>query len=258
LNYEEQQKYFDRGRILSSGWAILILLTAAAFTRIFRFAPTSLIISFWIVTAMTVVTLLYAPGYLHLSVNPDKPARWAIMVRWRIVAAAAVLSIVSAAEAKRFEHLIAATSLVVWLLLANMFAKSALPSRRAAVSHFASDLTLIVLSLRLLGLSYMVAVALLAASTAFYCLSSDRERPATTVVWAVIVLALLTGLRWTNWASILAVVYFLSVMAAVVSCVHRAQEQNHKNISAAMGELTYFTGYSAEKIREMWATSNQR
>jgi 2-polyprenyl-3-methyl-5-hydroxy-6-metoxy-1,4-benzoquinol methylase len=40
--------------------------------------------------------------------------------------------------------------------------------------------------------------------------------------------------------------------------VYRARRQNAKNISAATEELIEFTGYPAERVRELWATSNQQ
>ena len=54
-----------------------------------------------------------------------------------------------------------------------------------------------------------------------------------------------------------------SLLLLVATCgtawlVHRARQQNEKNIAAAMGELIAFTGYPADRIRELWATSNQQ
>jgi 2-polyprenyl-3-methyl-5-hydroxy-6-metoxy-1,4-benzoquinol methylase len=40
--------------------------------------------------------------------------------------------------------------------------------------------------------------------------------------------------------------------------VARTQDQNAANIAAAMQELEEFTGYSEDRIRERWATSNQQ
>src|SRR5205807_810785 len=37
----------------------------------------------------------------------------------------------------------------------------------------------------------------------------------------------------------------------------RAQEHNAKNVTAAIAELADFTGYSEERIRNLWLTSNQ-
>jgi 2-polyprenyl-3-methyl-5-hydroxy-6-metoxy-1,4-benzoquinol methylase len=53
---------------------------------------------------------------------------------------------------------------------------------------------------------------------------------------------------------------FLLLIATVGTAllVRRAREQNAKNIAAAMAELIEFTGYPAERIRELWATSNQQ
>src|SRR5262249_52506916 len=39
---------------------------------------------------------------------------------------------------------------------------------------------------------------------------------------------------------------------------HRAREQSAKNSSAALQELIDFTSYPAERIRELWAASNQQ
>ncbi len=39
--------------------------------------------------------------------------------------------------------------------------------------------------------------------------------------------------------------------------VHRAQRHNAKNVAAALQELVEFTGFAPERIRHLWATSNQ-
>ena len=59
----------------------------------------------------------------------------------------------------------------------------------------------------------------------------------------------------TSEAFVAAIV--LSALAAG-ALVARAQKQNRKNFVAAKNELKEFTGYSDDKIRDLWATSNEQ
>jgi len=49
----------------------------------------------------------------------------------------------------------------------------------------------------------------------------------------------------------------LVVVLVTTRLVHRAQSRNAKNVAVALRELMDFTGYTAERVRQMWSHSNQ-
>jgi 2-polyprenyl-3-methyl-5-hydroxy-6-metoxy-1,4-benzoquinol methylase len=59
-----------------------------------------------------------------------------------------------------------------------------------------------------------------------------------------------------NFPALAACLLFISALATAW-LVHRAQAHNAHNVSAAMSELMNFTGYSADRVRHLWSTSNQ-
>jgi 2-polyprenyl-3-methyl-5-hydroxy-6-metoxy-1,4-benzoquinol methylase len=61
---------------------------------------------------------------------------------------------------------------------------------------------------------------------------------------------------WNTSAAIAAVIVVSALAAGAL--VARAQKRNTKNFVVAKLELKEFTGYSDEKIRELWATSNEQ
>ena len=83
-------------------------------------------------------------------------------------------------------------------------------------------------------------------------------------LWVII--TFLSGLVVVSFATgplgrgsfLLGTVLLLVALVGTLWLVHRAREQNARNINAAIQELIEFTGYPAERIQELWATSNQQ
>src|SRR6185312_3435708 len=59
-------------------------------------------------------------------------------------------------------------------------------------------------------------------------------------------------------AFIAGVLLFAVAVIGTALLVRRARTQNALNVAAAIAGLMEFTGYSAEQVRHLWATSNQK
>jgi 2-polyprenyl-3-methyl-5-hydroxy-6-metoxy-1,4-benzoquinol methylase len=64
------------------------------------------------------------------------------------------------------------------------------------------------------------------------------------------------GPPWADFAVCAGLILVLTIATALL--VARARRQNVRNVDEALIELKVFTGYSDDKIRELWATSNEQ
>ena len=99
MNYAEQRQYLRASRLWAAG-IVLLLLAAAALTFTSDHPGRYLTIVFWLIIAALAGSLFYTPNYLHLTVDPEKPTRWQIKIRWRIIAAVLVLGLIPARDLK--------------------------------------------------------------------------------------------------------------------------------------------------------------
>jgi 2-polyprenyl-3-methyl-5-hydroxy-6-metoxy-1,4-benzoquinol methylase len=84
-------------------------------------------------------------------------------------------------------------------------------------------------------------------------------------LWAAITVVASWAIVWWTWSSHAAnprvYVAFAGLVLvtgrATAWLVARARAQNARNVAAAVAELEDFTGYTADRIRHLWAVSNQ-
>ena len=259
MNYRDQEKFLLGSRIWG-GAVCAVFLAVAAFTRV-AFSGrwrTSETVTFFLAAIAVAVMMYYAPDYLHLSVTPGKKCRWEINLRWRLAAAALLLGVLLApANPGRIFAIFAGLVLAG----ANWIALKKVPGRNLPAYFWITDLLLLFLSLIRAdaGSAAILLVALAAAAHMAIVRREDRH-----LRWMGIVLA--SGLVVVSFATgPLGRSAFLSgsllLLVATIGTawlVHRARQQNASNIAAALSELIYFTGYPADRIRELWATSNQQ
>ncbi len=219
------------------------------------------VIIFALVIAALCGSLFYTPDYLHLNVNRTKRFRWQVKIRWRLIPAGLVIGFLSAPDLRGVEISLASC---LWLASANLLAKRVTSSRSSTFYFWFTDSVLIGTLLWTMHLDLLPAAALLAASAHLVLVTIEQD---THGIWMSVLIALgvsrsifYVGQRehvdWnTSEAFVAAIV--LSALAAG-ALVTRAQKQNRKNFVAAKNELKEFTGYSDDKIRELWATSNEQ
>lgn len=258
MNYDEQRG-FILGSRMSGGVAVgvtclLAILCAKAVTD----AGARERISYALVTAALAVLIYYTPDYLHLTVSPEKSARWAIKIRWRLVGAMLLFAIAVPAG-ERVVIAMCAVFLALWNLLATK-----IPRRFVWLwlYFWVGDVTLLAALLLTGRLGPLIGVALVAAA-AHLALTTYSGRQ---LAQSVLVIAVSVALVWVCGRQFLLSVaaemaqygLVLGPTVSTVLLVLRAQRQNEKNVATAMAELKEFTGYAEERIRELWATSNQQ
>jgi 2-polyprenyl-3-methyl-5-hydroxy-6-metoxy-1,4-benzoquinol methylase len=258
MDYTRQQKYFSLSRVFGA-IAVLLLATAAAICLKTTVAPAmTTTIPFLLAAIALAASLYYTPDYLHLTVDPSKRLRWAVRIRWRIIGAVLLMGLIAASSLSGRIAVFAAT---VWLLAANLLARRAVPGRFAAVWFATTDLVLL-FSLLLWGeMDLALAGILLAAAVHVAVLMSEEP-----LLWAFALVPgcwLLLTLHFMQQHGPLPAYVFPASLVLIVGLatgwlVARSQDQNAANIAAAMQELEDFTGYSEDRIRELWATSNQQ
>jgi 2-polyprenyl-3-methyl-5-hydroxy-6-metoxy-1,4-benzoquinol methylase len=110
--------------------------------------------------------------------------------------------------------------------------------------------------------SVLLGTLLLAAAALLTIVTSDRLSMAQTgVVFAFSVLLIVFAARQRHSEVVQALLcagLLLIAAALTMWLVQHAQTQNFHNIASAMRELIAFTGYPEEKIRELWAVSDQQ
>ncbi len=259
MNYREQEKFLQGSRIWGGvvclGFLALAVATRMAAGGRWRAGETVVLAMAAIAAA---VMMYYTPDYLHLSVTPEKKRSWEIKIRWRVVAAVLLLGLImgSGVGGRLFAAFAAA-----WLAGANWLAKNKVPAPKLAAFFWITDLILLFLSLVRAG-SGVAATILVALAAAAHLAIVRREDQ--HLRWAAI--TFLSGLFVVSFATapfgrsafLLAAAMLATAIGGTVWLVRRAREQNARNVAAAMQELVEFTGYPAEQVRHLWATSNQQ
>jgi 2-polyprenyl-3-methyl-5-hydroxy-6-metoxy-1,4-benzoquinol methylase len=254
MDYREQEKFLQGSRIW--GGASVACLIAAAAVAMIAEGPTNwpgrLIVG---TVAALAVFIYYNPDYLHITVMPAKGLRWEIKVRWRIIAAILIAGVLAHG---RTALLLA----VIWLVAANLIARSFVPARYAAAYFWGTDFVLLAGGLLGTNLDILLGTTLLAAAAHLSVVISEKHSwrwPAVAILSGWMVVAVSAVQRRSDINTLLACAGLLLVsVGGTVWLVRRAREQSAKNVSAAMAELIEFTGYSEERIRELWATSNRQ
>jgi 2-polyprenyl-3-methyl-5-hydroxy-6-metoxy-1,4-benzoquinol methylase len=257
MDYKEQQQYLDNGRMWGAGFVLLVVAMAAASLQTSHSWLTPAAWVFGLLLIALAVFLYYTPDYLHLTVNPQKTARWAIKIRWRLILAAMILGLLMASSVRgRAVALIA----VVLLIGINLLAKS-VPRQHVAFYFWTADFVLLSILLLLTPFDLLLGTALLAAAAHLAIVTQQKP----TMTWPVVVigcscllilLAVFARHASLNFGLALAGLP-LAAGFGTAWLVHRAEDHNANNIAAAVRELTAFTGHSEERIRQLWAVSNQ-
>jgi 2-polyprenyl-3-methyl-5-hydroxy-6-metoxy-1,4-benzoquinol methylase len=258
VRYTEQQQFINRSRLWGAA-AVALVLTATAVCLKYLWArdPRPLLAIEFGITAMALAgSIYYTPDYLHLTVTPDKKLRWAIKVRWRILATALAfgfLSISSPADA------LVTVGAITWLALVNLLAKK-LRSSHPPLYFWTTDFILLAFLLLAGKLNPLLAAVLLAAAAHLFVVISKRFAFLGAAAIGALSCLLLVPLwrREGDITFLLAGAGLLLVSALVTAfLVHRAQRHNARNVEAAMRELIDFTGYPAERVQRLWSISNQ-
>lgn len=258
MRYREQQYYFTGSRAAGAIAAGLVVIFAVVCWKNFRVPGLLLEIEFGIITLALAIAIYYTPDYLHITVAAHKPLRWAVRVRWRIIAATLVLGLL--AVSNRNEILVVCAS-ILWLIVANLLVRR-LSDAFATIYFWGTDV-LLVAALVLAGrLKAPFSVVLVAASAYFAVVISKRF----PVLWGLFAGALGCSLVALGvWRAHqhpalfpIAAGIVLSSALGTALLIGRAQRHNARNVSGAMRELTDFTGYSGDQIRRLWEVSNQQ
>jgi 2-polyprenyl-3-methyl-5-hydroxy-6-metoxy-1,4-benzoquinol methylase len=257
VRYSEQQDYLDGSRLWAAAAAALVCVFAAICLRTSPRVRLLFAIEFVLVAIALAISIYYTPDYLHLTVTPNKPMRWLVKVRWRIIAAAFVLGVLAISSMTDFLVLAAA---LVWLLAANFMANK-FGNGQPALYFSARDLTLVAVLL-FAGQLNLLAATVIVAAAAHLSVVVARQSP---MRWAIFNSSfgcfILVGGFWRRYYDPKFLVAACGLVVAsslgTALLVRRAQRQHTRNMRAALQELIDFTGYSEERIRELWANSNQ-
>jgi 2-polyprenyl-3-methyl-5-hydroxy-6-metoxy-1,4-benzoquinol methylase len=264
VNFTEQQKYLKRSRVWSALAALITMVGAFFFWSSFRLTGRIPALIFVLVVVGITGSLIYTPDYLHLNVNLKKRARWQIKIRWRLIAVALITGILLAHGVHEDVTILAACAVFAG---ANFLAKAVVSPRHSSMYFWCTDYLILVALCLVTQIQFLVVIALLLAIAHLAIVTCEGRVP----IWcgAVMTLSLLfvfaallslasetEGLARIDFIICAALVMIDTLATAVL--VARAQRQNGKNVAAAIDDLKDFTGYSEEKIRELWATSNEQ
>ena len=258
MDYANQQQYLNRSRLWGCALA-LILITMATLSLVIGAAhSTRAAVAFCISIAALAISLCYSPDYLHLTVNAEKKASWEIKIRWRLAAAVLLLGALMAGSAL---GIVLAAIAAAWLAGANLLAKTAVPAKYLPAYFWCADLVLLAALLLATPLDPLLCAAMLAAAAHLSIVVCDKYPflwSCLTFISGVLLIVLAATQRSVklNFSALAACLLFISALATAW-LVHRAQAHNAHNLSAAMSELMNFTGYSADRVRHLWSTSNQ-
>jgi len=257
VRYREQQQYLNG----SSIWGTIVIVPVAFFALHFlefnlQVRPL-VAIEFMLIVIAIIASIYYTPDYLHLTVTPDKPLRWQIRARWRIIGA--VLLLAAALVTRRSDAVVLAVA-VAWMLASNFMARR-LGRLRPALYFYSRDLVLIA-ALIFTGRIGVFLTAVLVAASAHLSAVVVRRFPLS---WGALNASLgcfvLVGGFWRDRPEPRLLVggcgLILSSALATAFLVWRAQHHNARNVSLALKELMDFTGYPADRVVQLWATSNQ-
>ncbi len=259
MDYRDQENFL-RGSRLWGGLVCAAFLISAALVRLTANGSWRAVesIVFAAVAVAVAVLIYYTPDYLHLSVTPDRGQRWEIKIRWRIIAAILVLGLLcSPGNSGRLFTLFAAAVLAG----INWLAKNRISPQRLPALFLATDLVLIFLALIKANAGAAATMLLLLAASAHLAIvRSGEQRPRRAIITFIagLIVAAFAMSPYTRGALLSGIVLFLIAAGGTFWLVARARRQNAKNVAAAIAELIEFTGYSADRIRELWATSNQQ
>ena len=258
MDYRKQQAYLKASRVCGLV-SILVLLVIGAMCFISgREEDARPLIAFALVSLALAGSLYYTPDYLHLTVVPDKAPRWQVKIRWRIVAAVLVLGLLLSSTNHARLFVVVATA---WLAICNLAIKKFASTSQYSAWFWTTDLVLLA-GLLLSGELNLILGSLSLAAAAHLAIVTGTLRQASVRRICLLGLVVIVfawrmhhyDLQVLFWCS--ALLIFTAFLTFLLS--DRARKQNELNIAAAISELVEFTGYTQQRIRELWETSNQQ
>jgi len=217
------------------------------------------VIIFAFVIAALSGSLFYTPDYLHLNVNRTKRFRWQIKIRWRLIPAILVIALAFSTNIRGVEIVLASCA---WLAVANLAAKRVTSPQFSSSYFWITDSALLGTLVFTMPFDFLLASALIVASLHLAVVTSQRPAVGWSLAVALVSIQEIfeVGRRaHANWNSPMAFTAFAFIATlAAGALVARAHKQNARNFVAAKLELKEFTGYSDDKIRGLWATSNEQ
>src|SRR2546430_13712389 len=120
MEYTEQRKFLRSSRIWGMGLILIFLGMVGVCVSTGKESSFTLLALYDALAFALAVFIYYTPDYLHLTVDPGKRSRWAVKIRWRIIAAALIISGLLASNAH--ERTWAAVA-IVWLVTLNLFGR---------------------------------------------------------------------------------------------------------------------------------------
>ena len=256
MDYTEQRKFLRSSRIWGAALILVLFAAVGVCIKAGKVSDPKLLALYAAVTLALTIFIYYTPDYLHLSVDPVKRSRWAVKIRWRIIAAVLVLS---ALLASNTHAKVTAAAGILWLVALNLLGRKA--PRGFVPLYFWLGETALLAALLIVRLDLLLATLLLAATAHLAITVSESA----ALYWAGAVssvgLLLILFAAWrqhldTTFAAALACVLLVASLATAY-LVRRAEERNAENVKASIHELNAFTGYPAERILHLWAVSNQ-
>jgi 2-polyprenyl-3-methyl-5-hydroxy-6-metoxy-1,4-benzoquinol methylase len=257
MDYAEQKTFLRQSRIWGSVSAVALFGTTAICMDISGGLASQFTALVVLLTAALAIFIYYTPDYLHLTVMLEKRSRWAVRIRWRLIAAALILGLLlSSTNRARISVLLAIGVLVAANLLALRFAR-----RFSSVLLAITDCALLATLFLCMPISLPLETLLIAMAMHLVIVTADRSVGlyAAIASGAGTFLILIAGNHQSaSIQSLLSCIGMLAVTTlATLSLVLRAERHNARNIELAAQELIDFTGYPIERIRQLWAVSNQ-
>jgi 2-polyprenyl-3-methyl-5-hydroxy-6-metoxy-1,4-benzoquinol methylase len=268
MDYAAQRSYLRNSRARGGFCAAVVLLVGILAALAAPPSSAAAFIASLVLTTAIAGSIYYAPDYLHMSANPEKPKRWAIKARWRIAAVAVLLTLILSPH---FASIAAALVAAAWICLSNVAAKLATP-RTTAPFFLLLDSALLLGLLAFTHVEISIAAALAAAVVHFSAVTSERASSRWIVVLAVSVIVLI-GATYVD-AIVFAALYGIPAifrpnivlgaalaslaLISTIASVHSANRRRDQNLAEAAAEFQAFTGYPPNHIRELWSTADKQ
>jgi 2-polyprenyl-3-methyl-5-hydroxy-6-metoxy-1,4-benzoquinol methylase len=257
MDYTEQRKFLRSSRMWGAALVLVLFAAVGACIQIGKISSPKMVGLYAALASALAIFIYYTPDYLHLSVDPAKPSRWAVKIRWRVIAAALIISAVLASNIQERTWAAAA---IVWLVALNLFGRR-VPRRFVPIYFWLGETALLAALLLIVRLDLLLATLLLAAAAHLAITVADRAALYWIGLVSGISLLLAAVAAWRqhvdmSFAVALAGLLLVASLATAY-LVHRADARNAENIKASIRELNAFTGYPADRILHLWAVSNQ-
>lgn len=265
MDYRKQAEFIWGSRLWGGFTVALLLGLAGAILFIGGLPDTPVLAGFAACIMALAASTYYCPDYLHLTVHAEKGVKWALKVRWRIIAGIAILG---AALAPDLAARIAVIGAVVGLTATLLIAKK-IPLAYVPYYFWGTDAVLLAALSTWAGLDPWLAASLLAAaahlSIVVLCQRQDINW------WTIVVLVSGTLLFLRLGSGVLSAIGFpanvvtmgLSLGLVAASAIataflsQRAAQHQEENMAAALEELKDFTGHSTEEVQRLWRESHQ-